>query len=205
MSLTPAGRNSLMSDAGMGGFWMGLHTGYPGTTQQNELATNQGSPVYGRKQGTFAAASDGVRALSSSLQFNVYTSITVRWITRNNAETGGTQLSVQPNGGSEKVFSVVGTDTIRCPAHGYANSTGPAPSLVVFYGDGLPTGLTAGQTYHVVNAQTDTFQVATSAGGSAITNISTQPGVKCRLSKLVEAAYSGQGVFTLNTFQEQVA
>jgi len=201
MSLTPAGRNSLMSDAGMGGFWMGLHDGYPGTTQQNELATNQGSPVYGRKQGTFSAASDGVRSLSSPLQFDVYTGKTIRWITRNSAETGGTQLSVQPNGGSEKLFSVSGTDTILCPAHGYA-----ANDKVVFYGDGVPTGLTAGQIYYVIGTpQTNTFQISASQGGSAITNISTQPGVKCRLSKLVEAAYSGQGVFTLNTFQEQVA
>jgi hypothetical protein len=41
----------------------------------------------------------------------------------------------------------------------------------------LPTGLTAGVTYFVVNPTTDTFQVALIAGGTAINTTGTQSGI----------------------------
>lgn len=40
----------------------------------------------------------------------------------------------------------------------------------------LPTGLTAGTTYYVVNPATNTFQLAATPGGSAITTTGTQSG-----------------------------
>lgn len=40
----------------------------------------------------------------------------------------------------------------------------------------LPTGLTAGTTYYVVNAAANTFQVAATLGGAAIATTSTQSG-----------------------------
>jgi hypothetical protein len=40
----------------------------------------------------------------------------------------------------------------------------------------LPTGLTAGQTYYVVNPATNTFQLAATPGGTAITTSGTQSG-----------------------------
>lgn len=40
----------------------------------------------------------------------------------------------------------------------------------------LPTGLTAGTTYYVVSPTTDTFSVAATPGGSAITTTGTQSG-----------------------------
>ncbi len=40
----------------------------------------------------------------------------------------------------------------------------------------LPTGLTAGTTYYVVNPTTDAFSVAATPGGSAITTTGTQSG-----------------------------
>jgi hypothetical protein len=40
----------------------------------------------------------------------------------------------------------------------------------------LPTGLTAGTTYYVVNAGAGTFQVAATVGGSAIVTSGTQSG-----------------------------
>lgn len=41
----------------------------------------------------------------------------------------------------------------------------------------LPTGLTAGTTYYVVNSASGTFQVAATVGGSAITTSGSQSGV----------------------------
>jgi len=194
----------IADSGGFGGAWISLHDGYPGTNGANELATNQGSPFYGRLQANFGAASDGVRAITAALVFNVYTGKTVRWHGRWTAETSGSLLEVQPCGAQEKTFQVQGTDTILAPGHGYANSTGPAPSLVVFWGPGTPTGITEGQPYHVIDAATNTFRLSTSAGGSAVTGISTQPGLKTRMSKIVENAYSAQGVYTCNSFQSRI-
>jgi microcystin-dependent protein len=42
----------------------------------------------------------------------------------------------------------------------------------------LPTGLTAGTTYYVVSATTNTFQVAATAGGAAITTSGSQSGAQ---------------------------
>lgn len=42
---------------------------------------------------------------------------------------------------------------------------------------GIPTGLTAGTNYYVVNATTDTFQLSATLGGSAINTTGTQSGV----------------------------
>lgn len=58
-------------------------------------------------------------------------------------------------------------------AHGLPNGT-----PVVFTSTGaLPTGLTAGTTYYVVGASTDTFSVAATPGGTAIDTSSAGSGV----------------------------
>lgn len=61
---------------------------------------------------------------------------------------------------------------VTWPAHGLANGT-----PVVFTTTGaLPTGLTAGTTYYVVDADTDKFSVATTPGGLAIDTSSAGSG-----------------------------
>lgn len=57
--------------------------------------------------------------------------------------------------------------------HGNANGT-----PVIFTTTGaLPTGITAGSLYYLVNVTTDTFQIAATAGGAAINTSGTQSGV----------------------------
>lgn len=68
--------------------WVSLHTDDPGTSGLNEVSG--GSPAYARLQGTFAAASNGVRVLSSDLSFNVPGSTTIAWVGVWSAQTGGT-------------------------------------------------------------------------------------------------------------------
>lgn len=76
--------------------------------------------------------------------------------------------------------AVSGTCTISIAAPGVITRT--AHSLengvaVVFSTTGaLPTGLTAGTIYYVVNRTADTFQVAATVGGTAITTSGTQSG-----------------------------
>jgi hypothetical protein len=54
-------------------------------------------------------------------------------------------------------------DLVTVNAHGYANGDQVVFSTIV-----STTGLTAGQRYYVISSTTNTFQVSTSAGGSAV-------------------------------------
>jgi hypothetical protein len=52
---------------------------------------------------------------------------------------------------------------ITVPAHGLANNT-----PIKFSGNNMPGGLTAGTTYYVRNATTNTFNISTTSGGASI-------------------------------------
>lgn len=69
-------------------------------------------------------------------------------------------------------ISIASPGVITWTAHGLSNG-----DTVTFTTTGaLPTGLTAGTTYYVINAATDTFQVASTSGGTAINTSGTQSG-----------------------------
>jgi len=55
------------------------------------------------------------------------------------------------------------TDLVTRNSHGYSNGM-----TVVFYNIASTTGIVEGQTYFVINATTNTFQVSATVGGSAI-------------------------------------
>jgi hypothetical protein len=69
-------------------------------------------------------------------------------------------------------MTVASPAVITWNAHGLQNG-----QPVVFTTTGaLPTGLTAGTTYYVINAATNTFQVAATVGGAAINTSGVQSG-----------------------------
>ena len=77
----------------------------------------------------------------------------------------GQAINVSATGTQRTVTGVnTGTETITSVAHGYVNG-----DAIRFQSTGgsVPGGLTAGQTYYVVNAATDTYQVSTTVGGAA--------------------------------------
>jgi surface protein len=55
------------------------------------------------------------------------------------------------------------TDLVTRNSHGYSNDM-----IVVFYNIVSTTGIVEGQTYFVINAMTNTFQISATVGGSAI-------------------------------------
>lgn len=65
------------------------------------------------------------------------------------------------------------TNTITITDHGFADGN----KLVFSSTDELPEGISSGDTYYVVNATTDTFQISTSVGGSAVSIISVGSGI----------------------------
>lgn len=74
-------------------------------------------------------------------------------------------------------YSVVAsTDVFTAAAHGMANG-----DQVSFSAAEVPAGLTANTTYYVVNQATNTFQLAATNGGAALTTVSAdRTGVLAR-------------------------
>lgn len=186
--LTPSARNQLLDATDCA--FASLHSDYPGTTQANEITG--GSPAYARKGITFASAASGSKASSNAQVFDVPAGSTIRWIGGSTAVSAGTGRSVSPNGAVPQEFETdVTADKIQIKAHGYI-----ADQKLVFYGGTVPGGLTAGVIYFAKAPGTDDFQVAATAGGSAI-DLTSQAGTDCVVSKIVEEIYGGQGTLTL--------
>lgn len=81
-------------------------------------------------------------------------------------------------------------------AHGYENN-----QPVVFRTTGaLPTGLTAGTTYYIVNKNTDDYQVSATPGGAAINTSGSQSGVH---TAIYTAYGDGDGSTTFNVPDER--
>lgn len=73
---------------------------------------------------------------------------------------------------STVTITIATPGVISWTAHGLSNG-----QAIQFTTNGsLPTGLTAGTTYYIVSAATDTFQLATTVGGSPINTTGTQSG-----------------------------
>ena len=188
---TDAARNNMI--AAEGTTHISAHTAYS-STGANELTG--GSPAYARKAVSFGAPSAGVKALSASVTFDVPAGVTVRYIGRWTAITGGTFLGMEALGGSDSEFAVdLTADTVLEPGHGRA-----ADSKIVFHGD--TTGLTEGTVYFVRNPTTDTYQVGATAGGAAI-NLTGYPGRKCVVSTIVEEAYASQGTLQVTAINQR--
>ena len=189
MTFSTAARNAMLDANGT--THTSLHSAYS-SSGANELSG--GSPAYARKATSYAAASGASKAASTQPVFDVPAGSTVRFIGRWTAITAGTFLGMEANGGSENEFSVdLTADTVKVPAHGYA-----ADDKIVFYGGSVPGGLVEGTVYFVRNPATDTFQVGATAGGAAI-NLTSEPGIACVVTKIVEEAFGAQGTMTLNS------
>ncbi|MGL6289285.1 MAG: hypothetical protein ACRC2H_01195 [Silanimonas sp.] len=186
--LTTAARNAMLD--GFNGTHLSLHSAYS-ATGLNELTG--GTPAYARRPVTYAAAAAEAKAASNQPLFDVPAAAVVRFIGRWTAITGGIFLGMTAAGGAEKQFSVdPATELIKSPAHGFLND-----QRVVFYGGLAPTGLTEGTSYFVITATTDTFAVSLTQGGAAI-NITGDGAARCKVARIVEETFGGQGTYEVN-------
>lgn len=79
-----------------------------------------------------------------------------------------------------------GTEVLTCNGHGLSND-----DVVTFFAPTtLMAGLTMGNTYYVVNKDTNTFQVSTSVGGGAVDITSSGTGTQY-VAKITGAGTSG--------------
>lgn len=175
--------------------------GTPGTgaTAAATEATG-GSPAYARQLVTWSAASGGQKSNSGALTFDVpagqYAFLTL-W----NALTGngGTQYRgwVPLNGNIKGFFSVDTTltnDALLSVSHGLSN--GDRVILFNVFSESLPTGLTEGAVYYVVNATTNSFKVSSTSGGAAI-DITGTGGGEGYFQSVIPETFGAQGQITV--------
>ena len=181
-------KNAMLDHLATLAVFVSLHTAWS-ATGTNEVTG--GSPAYARKAITWNAASAGTMDSSAAPVFDVPASTTVEYKGYFSLVTGGTFYGMSPVGASNvNVVEGESTDNkLYARAHGYSND-----DRVAFFGPNIPTGLTEGTLYHVVNATTDDFQVSTSQGGAAVTISAAGVAVA---SNGVPETFGGQGTFTL--------
>jgi hypothetical protein len=112
MPFSVASRNYMLDqEGGNNSVYMSLHSGDPGSTGANELATTGGSPNYARKPITWAAASGGSKVSNVSEAFDIPPSSTVSYFGLWSAATGGSFRGGGPLSSTE-TFAAQGTYTV---------------------------------------------------------------------------------------------
>ena len=182
---------------------VGVHTlTDPGTgTTANAGEATGGSPAYARVAVTWAAASGGTKSNSGALTIDVPAG-TYGYLTYWNASTGNTTnyRGYAPMGGANALkgfFSVdttLANDQFLSVAHGMAD--GDRVMLFDTFGEALPTGVTEGTVYYVVNSATNTFKVSTTQGGAAV-DLTALGGGEGFWQRVVPEVFAAQGQITV--------
>jgi surface protein len=91
------------------------------------------------------------------------------------------------------------TDTVNRTAHGYSNG-----NRVSFYNIVTTTGLNEAQSYYVINAAADTFQVSETEGGSAVALTNDGSATLLPYKQVIVQVYpqAGQSLTQLNLHQK---
>lgn len=171
----------------------------PGTgANMNAVEATGGSPAYARQAVTWGGAASSAKSNTNTLTFDVPAG-TYGFFAWFNASTGNTNnyRGYAPFGGATRSFGTVDSagvtgNVVQSAAHGLADND----RVMVFnvFAESLPTGLTEGTVYFVVGSTTNTFQVSTSQGGSAV-DITAQG--ELFLQKVVPEVFASQGQITV--------
>lgn len=172
MGLNTNGRNATLS-GGLGNAitHLSVHSAIPDSAGSNELAGGS----YARQAVTWAAAASGARSNSGTITHPIPAGGTAAFYGYWGALSGGTFYGWAPRlsaaGDAVAGFGTVDSagvtgNLIQSGAHGLSNDMRLALTAVL--SESLPTGLAATTLYYVVGATTNTFQLATTSGGSAV-------------------------------------
>ena len=182
--------------------YIGCHTLVdPGTgTTANAGEASGGS--YARQAVAWASAAAGTQANSGALTIPVAAG-TYGFLTFWNASSGnsGTQyMGYGPMGGSSAIkgFATVDptmtNDQFFAPGHGLSNTN----TLFVYpeFGTTLTAPLVSGTLYYVINSATNTFQLSTTSGGSAVDLTTLNSGV-LYWQRIVSEIFNAPGNITV--------
>lgn len=186
--LTDAGRNLLLA----GGFTNTIT--HAGLANSAGVELTGGSPAYARQTVTWNSPSGGTDDQTVDRIFDVPASSEVARVLVRGALSGGTDYGYGWIGGFPAQIGTVAAanDTVLSYAHGLP--TGGRVGFHPFSAGGLPTGLTEGTLYYVINASTDTFQVSTTSGGAAV-NVTANG--ECAFQQCAPETFTQQGTFKI--------
>ena len=182
---------------------IGLHTSAtePGTgTNAAAGEATGGSPAYARQAVTWGTASAGTLSNTNTLTFDVPAG-TYAWLTFFNAVSGNTNnyRGYAPINGTVSGFAAVDTtltnDQFLSPAHGLSDTD--RVQLFNTFAGSIPTGITEGTLYFVVNSTTNTFKVSTTSGGAAV-DITALGGGEVYFQKVIPETLAGQGQISIS-------
>lgn len=133
----------------------GMHNSIAVSTEDYSLTIDDGNP--------FVSVTTGNTDRTLDLPACSLTTVSVEYVVQK-ADSGTGDVILE--GRSATVTFTDAGDLVNWTAHGLVDGM-----AVVFENSGgaLPTGLTAGTTYYVTNATTDTFTVALTPGGATVT------------------------------------
>ena len=182
---------------------VGIHqlTGTDPGTSTNATGTEAtgGSPAYARQAVTWGAAASEIKQNTNTITIDLPAG-TYGYLTYWNASTGNTNnfRGYAPiNGTVRGMFTIDTTltnDQLLSPAHGLVNTD--RVTLYNVFGTALPTGVTEGTVYFVVNSTSDTFKVSTTSGGAAI-DLTAVGGGEGYFEKIIPEVFASQGQFTI--------
>jgi hypothetical protein len=146
-----------------------LHSADPGTTGANEISGG----TYARQAVTWDTPSGGTVSNSGVITFDVPAGASVRFVGFWDDQATPVFYGWSLLNGSTTGFGTVDStgDTITSYGHGLVNDDQVV--VVPVNNESLPSGLTAGTSYYVVNAAADTFKLSTTQGGSPVDITST--------------------------------
>lgn len=184
---------------------VGVHTlggGDPGqATNATGTEAAGGSPAYARQSVTWGAASGRQKANTNAITIDVAAG-TYAYFTYFNAATGNTNnyrgyapfMGATPLKGFFSVDTTLTNDQLLSVGHGMAD--GDRVILWNVFAESLPTGLTEGTVYYVVNSATNTFKVSTTLGGAAV-DITAVGGGEGHWARVVPEVFGSQGQITV--------
>lgn len=158
-NLTDYEENRLLDLSVVLGDYVGLLTGLG---SDSAAGTEVAGGGYARAAVSFASAASGSKVSNAYHNFMSMPAVTVQGWGIYSAATSGNRKwygLFKPRTG---VASASG-NTVTSVAHGLSDG-----ARVVFQNGYAPAGATASTNYFVVGSTTDTFQIATTSGGSAI-------------------------------------
>lgn len=171
----------------------GTGTNYAGTE-----ATG-GSPAYARQAVTWGAAASEIKQNTGALTIDLPAG-TYGFLLFFNASTGntGNYRGYAPINGTVRGFfsidTVLTNDQFLSPGHGLANTD--RVMLFNVLGTALPTGVSEGTVYFVVNSATDTFKVSLTSGGAAV-DVTAVGGGEGYFEKVIPETFASQGQLTV--------
>ena len=149
--------------------YMALYTAYSGDDPSTWTEVSAGGYSRVDVSGSFASASSESAASNADISFGPSSASwgTVGGWAMLDASSGGNILYYGYLTAALKLFTALASDdTLYAPAHGLSDDDTVVVQDASDYA--LPTGLTQGTIYYVINGTTDTLQLSTSQGGSAI-------------------------------------